>query len=62
VSSLRLGHSSKLDGNSAAASVLVPLFSTDATSERNANAVCKLPSGEEEGEANKRQFHAGRYK
>ncbi|WP_300601551.1 hypothetical protein, partial [uncultured Rikenella sp.] len=25
------------------------LFTTDAASERNANAVCELPSGEEEG-------------
>ena len=28
------------------------LFTTDAASEGNANAVCELPSGEEEGEAN----------
>ena len=34
---------------------LVPLFSTDAASEGRAGSHA-LPSGEEEGEANKRQF------
>ncbi len=37
----------------------VLLFTTDAASESNANAVCKLPSGEEEGEAKRNSSRPG---
>ncbi len=38
---------------------LFSLFTTDAASESNANAVCKLPSGEGEGEASENSSSRG---